>query len=534
MGIPAYLRHVVTKHRSILKKLCDADVKVDNLYLDSNSDVYDALRDLINDGVSSNDKNFEAKLIKATCKRIEGHIIGIKPRICVMVAFDGTAPVAKLDQQRQRRIKTAFEKRLKEEIGISASGAEWSSAAITPGTAFMESLANEATKYFKAKRFPFVKKIIVSTSKEEGEGEHKIFEKIRSETRHMNETTVVKGLDADLIMLTLNHLRFAKELYLTRETPHFIRSIDKSLEPNETYLLDMPAMGAALTEELNDGNDIHDESQKQRMFDYILICFFLGNDFLPHFPTLNIRTTGIDRMLSAYKVTLSKSKENLTSNEGIVWKNVRTFVSVLAENERDNFIAEDSVRAKQSKYAGNPRDGEDPLDARFQSLPLIDMRREESIRPSERGWEDRYYMQAFGEVLSEERKREVCINYIEGIEWTFKYYSSGCPDWRWTYRYAYPPLFSDLAKYVPYLDVELVPQKPANPVSSNVQLAYVLPPDQLHLLPEPIHKALLAGHSEWYKQPSEFLWLYCRYFWESHPIMPDINLEMLELCVEST
>ena len=83
----------------------------------------------------------------------------------------------------------------------------------------------------------------------------------------------------------------------------------------------MPAMAKAITSDLNDGNDIKNESQVQRMYDYIFICFFLGNDFLPHFPALNIRTDGITRITSAYKQTLSKVG-NIINNQKIVWKNI--------------------------------------------------------------------------------------------------------------------------------------------------------------------------------------------------------------------
>ena len=57
-----------------------------------------------------------------------------------------------------------------------------------------------------------------SGSKDNGEGEQKIFEYIRN---HQIEGNVfIYGLDADLIMLSLLHLQNA-DIYLYRETKHF-------------------------------------------------------------------------------------------------------------------------------------------------------------------------------------------------------------------------------------------------------------------------------------------------------------------------
>ena len=109
-----------------------------------------------------------------------------------------------------------------------------------------------------------------------------------------------------------------------------------------------------------------------------------------------------------------------------------------------------------------------------------------------------------------------------------KYYTSGCPDWRWSYKYSYPPLLCDLVKYIPFYETEFITNKKPNPVSDLVQLSYVLPKQSLHLLPEKIFKNLIKDHSDWYKTDCDFMWAYSKYFWESHVLLPEIDINELE------
>ena len=51
-----------------------------------------------------NNDDFERKLISAVCKKIEDYIQQISPNQVVYIAFDGVAPVAKLNQQKNRKI----------------------------------------------------------------------------------------------------------------------------------------------------------------------------------------------------------------------------------------------------------------------------------------------------------------------------------------------------------------------------------------------------------------------------------------------
>ena len=73
----------------------------------------------------------------------------IKPTTIMYIAFDGVAPVAKLEQQRNRRYKSYLLTFLKNEFEKQPD--TWDKTAITPGTNFMENLANYTKHYYHNK-----------------------------------------------------------------------------------------------------------------------------------------------------------------------------------------------------------------------------------------------------------------------------------------------------------------------------------------------------------------------------------------------
>ena len=557
MGIPSYFSYIVKNHSSIIKKLVknslhhpiaetlkvtlptksvfemEKGIKINSLYLDCNSIIYDSVHHI--DFAILTDTATKT-IIKRVISKIEEYINLIEPDNLIYIAFDGVAPVAKLEQQRIRRYKSWYQNEISNSIfKKTGQSTDWNTTAITPGTQFMDDLNIGINEYFDNSLLNLdkykVQNIIVSTSNEVGEGEHKIFEYIRTNSIN-NDFSVIYGLDADLIMLSINHLPINKNIYLFRETPEFIKSIDNTLEPNETYLLDIPLLTEIITLDMNNGIELTTDQQKNRIYDYIFLCFFLGNDFMPHFPAVNIRTGGIDKMINAYKATIGSTNENLTDGKRIYWKNVRKMVEFLAKMEEEYIKTETKLRDKREKFHILSETPEQKY-MKFEAIPTYERELEKYINPYKISWQSRYYKCLLNVDRTDERCKQISINYLQGLEWTMKYYTTGCPDWRWTYQYNYPPLLEDLVKYIPYFDTTFIKENTSCAVSPYTQLCYVLPRQSLHFLPEALYATMKKEHLDWYPIDCEFIWAYSRYFWESHVELPDLDILEIEDVVNS-
>lgn len=520
MGIPSYFAFIIKNFPQIIKKYVTDSV--DNLYIDSNSIVYDCVHSI---EFTGNREEYEKQIIHRVCEVIDGYCLTIKPKY-VLIALDGVAPVAKLNQQKTRRYKSWFTNEMEKQIKPSQpQDMKWNTTSITPGTIFMDNLNNYIHEYFISKNITKTKNIRFgfSGSDEPGEGEHKIFNKIRSEKEfHKNSNTIVYGLDADLIMLCLHHKHLCNTLNLYRETPQFIKQIDTTLNPNEVYTLDI----CLLTEKIIDTmTDTYNKNDNNLIHDYIFICFMLGNDFMPHHPAFNIRQNGIHVLLDKYKFLYS-SKKNfcLTKDGGIVWNNVRKYITLLSEQEEELFQEEHNKKHKlEKRYL--PNTTEDELWSKFQVIPSFERSTEHFINPNELGWQSRYYKMLFHINNDSDRIKNISFNYLEALEWTFSYYTTGCKDWHWKYDYNYAPLFKDLIKYIPFFETELIEMKEARPVESMVQLAYVIPTSSYDLLPKNVSTMLYDKFNV--NGPYEMTWAYTKYFFESHVEFPELNIDTL-------
>ena len=235
-------------------------------------------------------------------------------------------------------------------------------------------------------------------------------------------------------------------------------------------------------------------------------------------------------MLTAYQNTIGNTNENLTDGKTIYWKNVSKLVNYLAETEETMLKKEYKIRAKWARRH-YPTGSDDEKLFHFSLLPTRERTKEEVIDPHHRYWQQRYYKVLFDTDISNYYSKQISINYLEGLEWVMKYYTSGCVDWKWGYRYHYPPLLKDLQRYIPQWETQMLEKKPSKAVHPYVQLAYVLPETSLGLLPPKISKKLREKYADYYRMDNEIVWAFCKYFWESHVDFDHIDFDDLEKTV---
>ena len=183
---------------------------------------------------------------------------------------------------------------------------EWDTNAITPGTLFMNKLSVKLKSYYKNKTNI---KIIISDSNIPGEGEHKLLEHLRNNYTD-KETNIIYGLDADLIMLCL--IANKPNIYLLRETVEFDNRIH--VDGFKFLYLSIDNLKKNLLSEILErlGEIYLTQDQKDKIInDYIFLSFILGNDFIPHSPSVGIKNKGIDLLLDLYVRYYYDCKSNL-------------------------------------------------------------------------------------------------------------------------------------------------------------------------------------------------------------------------------
>lgn len=237
MGIPYYVASLLRQHKHIQRDCGNSPLSVDVVGIDFNCFIHKYLD--------------AANPIGSIVVALDSLLTDTIRAKRVYIAFDGLVPLAKMVQQRYRRMR-------RQEPG------EFDKHQISPGTPFMRELADTL-------RFLYPN-VIISDTLEPGEGEHKIFLWLRTLPDEDRRKICIYGLDADLVLISIAQSHLG-DIEVIRE---------KDKEPGFSTF-SVSALKAVLPV---------DPETYVRMS---VMCF--GNDFMPNLAMFSLREDGYARAL---------------------------------------------------------------------------------------------------------------------------------------------------------------------------------------------------------------------------------------------
>jgi len=385
MGIPFYFVSLIKAHKTIVSRV-RTRLEPNILAIDFNCLIHTYM-----DDARPIESILEAlaTLLADTCT----------PRNHLYIAMDGLVPYAKIVQQRYRRFR------------IAEGNPVFDRNQISPGTPYMKEL-DVAVRA----RFP---QVIMSSTDLPGEGEHKLFEWLKTLPATERSNTVIYGLDADLILLSLAQERLCS-LSLLRENQNF----QSKAEGYSTL-------------------NISDLARKLPMNpqQYVALCVLcFGNDFMPPVGMFSLRENGHDRAIECYR---QAGEPDLLTAGGR-----QLFLQTAQTQEMKFYTERVRARDKPAEKAIFSADG--------------------------RHFETRYNLHILDGTTN---IAQVVGAFWKTFHWTLHYFCENeCLDWNWVYPYPESPLVQQLVRYEE-ISVQWSAEEPKFTVTK--QLQFILPHDSL-------------------------------------------------------
>lgn len=552
MGVPGFFAWILKnfKNEILLKKL---QQRPKYLYIDANCLFHPECFKILD--YFPNENNLD-ELEKKMFDRILNYLNYLEnivnPTDMMYVAVDGTAPLAKIGQQRKRRFKSMHDTKIRNEIKIKHKKQIndcWNNTVITPGTEFMEKLHNRIIKHYEFRKKKSKIQYVYSSYHTPGEGEHKILQHIKNNCLD-DDNIVVYGLDADLIFLALASGK--KSIFLLREATHFgLKDTNENnnelFDPISDVAQELVFVSISETKKAYNREIWNTVSKRNNLVlkfdestdfsnDLICLCFLLGNDFLPHFPSIDIHRGGLDTIVDCYIYCISRSCQLLLSFDNNI-VNINTvlllmIIEELGNLEEKHFQYELPKHIESFKrrrcYANDEFAREIWEMENLKGISVYDPVRLGSGSIEE--WKFRYYCHYFHtSEHQEEFIDHICETYLEGIMWVTNYYFHKCNDWQYQYPYNNAPFISDVGLYMKKtkLDINKIIFHEKKPIKTMAQLVSVLPPSCSELLPKKYRQLVTQKSSpiiDMFPKTISLDILYKDQYWQCIPKIPFLDV----------
>lgn len=517
MGIHRFFPWFKQRFSNNLKEIhnpMDVNIPIDNFMIDLNGVFHTSAQRIYKYGnfkqqkrliqsITHHVKNKDEDVFNDVCIEIERLMNFINPCKRLILSVDGVAPTCKQAQQRQRRFKSAYE---------SSTGEipDFESCKISPGTMFMDQLTRYINNFIRMKmetdaRWRMIE-VIFSSEKVPSEGEQKCLQFVRQNKEHNpTENYCIHGMDADLIMLALS--AHADQFYVFRE----------NIYETGFHLIDIKGVSIDLIKLMKWNEDVNSKKfyGDRSIDDFVCLCFVIGNDFLPHIPSIEIVEGGVDVMLEVYR-KVCESYGHLTriqnGNIYLVKKSFEIFFSEISTYEKG--MIEEKINGKTVFFP-------DPIvdrNVRFDPVTGMKVLNYDMYR------ED-YYKTLFPDVDI----KSICLDYIEGMQWVITYYTRRVPCWNWCYKYNHAPLARDLAKY--FKDFRFTNYPESYPNEPFQQLLSILSSKNHDLIPSPLDRLMTCKNSPLYDYYPDTFTIDVsgkRKAWEGKAILPIIDQKLLK------
>lgn len=549
MGVPALFKFLITHYkRDIL--FMKRNLHIDNLYIDANCLIHPCCYRVLKKYPDWYDVEWiEKKMIKEVINYLNYVLAFVKPKHLLYIAIDGPAPIAKQKQQRTRRFKAAKDRQNINKIKKKYSKKrekQWNNTKITPGTEFLQRVELAIYDYIIKQKETYLKdiKVIFSGSNVPEEGEHKLYQHIRN-LLNKQLTCCIYGLDADLIFLSL-----ASELdniYLVREKDYIDNK--EGIEYSRLVYMDISKLKMYLIKEISaimTNRYILEMEIDTNNFvnDFIVYSFLLGNDFLPHLPSLKIRQNGIPILMEQYVLTYMELNEPLVLKDKseINKKFLNKLIVNLGEIEENTFIMmATNVRRPRKQEFNNKLDEELH---KYNMAPTVYYKTPEDLKElcgdettdpimlGTKGYRERYYNHYFGKH-DKRSITQICNEFYNGINWVFKYYFDKCPSFIWYYKFTHSPLISDMATNIKNLNFKKF--RLGKPTKPYEQLLMVIPPQSYELLPKSYRHLVFDDESpiiEYYPITFEEDFLHKTFRWEGIPLINYVSINKVRQSIK--